>query len=288
MSLRKKPTSEDIWRALTLASSGPSDWAKKLRSIIGGKFEDVMDMIDSSPEVLDAISGLILKKQSHWSDHIQEETLRLLQILMKTLAPPEWLTSTTDYNEQFWNEELMKIGLQIRWVYTNGTPWYSSEKLQLMSDLAVSFLDAFLFFYSQNYQREPKESTSTWVIVATKKKEKKHKKESWEEDDEDFISSGDAAILMAIFTLLKSYIDYLSRNVKNLLDKKDTKNFFTTQSKNWRWKKFEKIITKLKTIIFEKDILDATSSFGYSFEDNLTTLLQDWDSFGIQMEEIKK
>jgi hypothetical protein len=57
------------------------------------------------------------------------------------------------------------------------------------------------------------------------------------------------------------------------------KTFFCEEYEKGGWKKLEKIIVKIKKIPFEKKILKSARNFEFSFEDNITNLLQCWDSY---------
>lgn len=311
MSAEEAPTSVEIWRVLSLITRGKSDSAQQLRDTIASRFDEVMDKISAIPEAMAAIRDFVHNSVPTDSPEAQAHLLTIiLRAIKQKKRPPSPQkpiartgkhhsknTDSPSAEEQkdFWNDHLKKFATQIKILYHDyKNPWYKSENLSTLSQAAAHFLEEFLRFYSETYEWENADKLWTsGVAIATKERDKRKKKNKWEQDDSDeddketVIYHSDATMLMLIFTIVHSYIEYLDRNLSVLPDHARQSDFLRSQLKDNKWQMFSVIVHTLKKFLFEKEILKATREFEFSFEDNLTTLVQNWDSMGMQIEELK-
>lgn len=93
-------------------------------------------------------------------------------------------------------------------------------------------------------------------------------------------------IVKTVITMLQSYLDALLRKMGTPNTPESTKNVLQKEIENQRWQKLGKILTRLKKIPFQHNIMDNLEEFDYGFDGALSTLLELWDSYGIQMQDM--
>lgn len=285
-----QPTSTEVQKLLAFATKWTWKTAQALAKIVREKFDIVMDIVEKDGEIGMMVLDFMIKKEKFTGP----ETQKFRKMVLKALENPQQKNSSSqepDFEmgdvEDFWSPELAKIALDLRLLYSS--TWYSKEKVDDFSSAGQDYLDAFLEFYGD----EEDISDKTWTVKTKEKKSKKNKKEEkWKEDDEDpyngFLKAGDMVIVKTIITMLQSYLDALLRKMWGTSNTSEaTKDVLQNEIRNGRWQKLAKILTRLKKIPFQHNIMENLEEFDYSFDDALSTLLECWDSYGIQIQDLQ-
>lgn len=288
--LELQPTSTEVQKLLAFATKWKSKTAQNLAQVVREKFETVLDVVEKDGEIGMMVLDFILKKEKFTSHETQKFRKMVLQALEKPHQHQKATWEDMDLEmgdgEDFGTPELAKLALSIRLLYSS--TWYSREKVDDFSSVSQDYLDAFLEFYGEGEDLSDK----NWTVKTKEKKSKKNKKEEkWKEDDEDpyngFLKAGDMVIVKTIITMLQSYLDALLRKMwGESATSEATKNILQKEIENGRWNKLAKILTRIKKIPFQHNIMDNLEEFDYSFDDAMSTLLECWDSYGIQIQDM--
>lgn len=287
-----QPTSTEVQKLLAFATQWKSKTAQALAKIVREKFDTVMDLVEKDAEIGIMVLDFIIKNEKFTGPETQKFRKMVLQALEKPNqnqkdSSSEDLDLEMGDGEDFGTPELAKIALSIRLLYSS--TWYSKEKVDDFSSASQDYLDAFLDFYGEGEDLSDK----TWTVKTKEKKSKKNKKEEkWKETEEDpydgFLKAGDMVIVKTIITMLQSYLDALLRKMWGASNTPEaTKNVLHKEIENGRWHKLAKILTRIKKIPFQHNIMENLEDFDYSFDEAMGHLLECWDSYGIQIQDLQ-
>lgn len=290
--LELQPTSAEVQKTLAFAMKWKSKTAGELAKIVKEKFDTVMDLIENDQEIALFVHDFTIK--SNKLEQLKRgEIQRFRKLIIQAIENPNQSGSQSGIDwevgngEDFGSPELAKLAMEIRLLYSS--IWYSKERVNDFSGASQDYLHAFLEFY---WDAEDDTSDKNWTVkTKTKKSWKNKKEEKWKETEDDpydgFLKAGDMVIVKTIITMLQSYLDALLRKMGAPNTAESTQVVLQKEVENGRWKSLAKITTKLKRIPFQHNIMENLEEFDYSFDDVLSTLLECWDSYGIQIQDMQ-
>lgn len=272
MSNDTKITSEDIAKMLDVSTQWNTEEAQELRKHILQRFDTVMSLIER-----DAWLKSIMQTYREDPNNAERILASFRRSLLKNIVKGEMSSVTVSDKKDIGELNSDSILLDdlsnaLKRQYTG--EWYAPEMIDALSKSGTQYLEVFLRYYG-------------WRMSSSQDRDSMSEFDDREDDSQThdaMIDLDDIVIIKILVSCVQSYLRYFWQKIQlPHTDHAIIHDFYIKEVASGRWKAFKDIMQQMRKILFDGYICDQLDDVEYNYPSIITELVQEWDSYALEM-----